>query len=83
MGDRGFADVAAVLNCAVRLSCALRPDDDSGVVTGAGSGVTAPGALYSKPRAGKVRIRCSNWRGDDCCEVKEKKKKSAVLTFTF
>ncbi len=69
---RGFADVAAVVNCVARLSATLRPKDDPGVVSGAKSGVTASGAPYSKPGSGKVRVRCALWA--DGCEVKDKKK---------
>ena len=34
--EKGFADVHAVMNCVARLSVALRPDDDPGVVSGGG-----------------------------------------------
>jgi hypothetical protein len=44
LGDRGFQDVLAVINCAARLSNALRPNDDPGVMT-SGDG---PGAAQSE-----------------------------------
>lgn len=63
--EKGFADVHAVMNCVARLSVALRPDDDPGVVSGGGKG--GPGAPYSKVAVGKIKVRCANWeRG---CQV--------------
>ena len=67
LADRGFADVYAVVNSAARLSSALRGPDDPGVVTS--TQATQPGAPYSKPMAGKVRVRCAKW--DQGCEVRE------------
>ena len=70
--DRGHADVYAVVNCAALLSLALRGESDPGVVCGSASGVSAQGAPYSKPAAGKVKVRCVNW--EDGCEVRGKKR---------
>ncbi len=67
--ERGFADVHAVFNCVARLSLALRPDNDPGVVSGGGK--VGSGAPYSKPAAGKIRVRCTNWeRG---CEGRDRR----------
>ena len=63
--EKGFADVRAVMNCVARLSLALRPDDDPGVVCGGGKG--GSGAPYSKVAEGKIRVRCTNWQRE--CQV--------------
>jgi hypothetical protein len=70
LAHRGHADVAAVINCVARLSRALRPDDDPGVCQGLRSGVSAKGAPYSKPAAGKVKVRCAKWESG--CTVSSK-----------
>jgi hypothetical protein len=64
-GSRGFTDVHAVLNCVARLSAALEPNKDPGVVCSVATG-SAKGAPYSKPTAGKIRVRCSNWSSGPC-----------------
>lgn len=74
---RGYADVAAVMNWAVRLSLSQRGENDPGVVSGTKSGVSKEGAPYSKPATGKVRVRCSLWDEGDGCEVRAKNKKNA------
>ena len=66
LAERGFADVHAVVNCVARLSSALAAPEDPGVVSSALS--SQPGAPYSKPAAGKVRVRCAKW--DQGCEVR-------------
>ncbi len=73
LGDRGFQDVLAVINCAARLSNALRPNDDPGVMT-SGDG---PGAPYSKPLKRKVKVRCTNWMTG--CEVRNRRGEKSCL----
>jgi hypothetical protein len=81
LGHRGHADVLAVVNCAARLSRALRGESDPGVVCSVASGVSGKGAPYSKPGAGKVKVRCVNW--EDGCEVREEKKVSLFDALEF
>jgi hypothetical protein len=69
--DRGHVDVAAVVNCAARLSLALRGENDPGILRSSASGVSAKGAPYSKPGAGKVKVCCVNWEAG--CAVRRGK----------
>ena len=80
LNERGFSDVHAVFNCVVRLSLALRPDEDPGVVSGGKKG--GSGAPYSKVADGKIRVRCTNWGVG--CEVSRRggKEIGNCLTFT-
>lgn len=67
----GFADTAAVMNCCVRLSCSMMGDNDPGVVCSCPNDAVGDMKPYSKPRVGKLRVRCFNWASG--CTVMQKK----------
>jgi hypothetical protein len=77
LADVGFADVHAVVHCAARLSQILCGKDDPGVCTSVPNGDKREGGPYSKPGAGKVKVRCAKWRDGEDCKVGAKKKAHA------
>ncbi len=84
-GPEGFRDVAAVVNCANRLSFELMGDRNPGLVSSAPNGTNLPGAPYSKPKDGKVCLRCALWvtaaDEEERCEVKKSRDGSWCLSY--
>ena len=64
--SKTFSDVHSVANAVAALSRALLGAKDPGISLSSRPGEPTVGAPYSKPSAGKLRVRCFNWHSAEC-----------------